>query len=652
VSLLLAWLALSLVIAFASAGIRWLHRRAAVRLPPPAAPPTLVLRTRLRSSLGLEAARPGSLIGLGFMVGLVLGAGLLPVVARSSPFKAIGVLTVSATFGTVLLGGWLVRWQRTARARPAPSIELFADRLHLPAPGLATVPVDVVPLAELREVRWGAARKGRRALLLGPSKGVRLVVDDTLEEPDAILTLHDALVDHLLEHGSGGDVLARSHAELSYTRRFLDRATPITRGVIGLLAAVYVVELLMAGRVEPNVPTLVRLGANAQVLVRTGQLWRLVTANVLHAGLLHIFFNANFILSFGRLLERALGSSGYVLVLVVSAIVGSMASCLVDPVSVGASTSCYGLLGALLVLSRRAGALPAEFRPDPGFWARVTVFSVALPFLGPISWAGHAGGFVGGVVVALLARPRDADGASSELGTRAAATAAAALFVAGLGIGAHSAWRDRNPLVGALRSALLWRTNSPAMLNDLAWTVAVSRESTTADLEIALAAAGRAATLSREPAARDTLAQVLHRLGREDEAVREQRRAYDSTPRPEFTTRLHRFLRERLHHRGAPMVDGDVGAEAGGVPGVDAGPNGAELVFSPAPSQAIRLIALGPDHLMDACFPARASAAPIGSADAPAVRTPLVLAYVSAGECAQPSAEWRKATDKEVLALP
>lgn len=44
--------------------------------------------------------------------------------------------------------------------------------------------------------------------------------------------------------------------------------------------------------------TLVILGGNNCLLVKLGQVYRLFTATILHAGLLHIFFNTSSLLAF------------------------------------------------------------------------------------------------------------------------------------------------------------------------------------------------------------------------------------------------------------------------------------------------------------------------------------------------------------------
>ena len=57
-----------------------------------------------------------------------------------------------------------------------------------------------------------------------------------------------------------------------------------------------------------NSMALIDIGANLPVLIREGQWARLFTANFLHIGILHIYFNGLAILILGVITERMIGS--------------------------------------------------------------------------------------------------------------------------------------------------------------------------------------------------------------------------------------------------------------------------------------------------------------------------------------------------------
>jgi membrane associated rhomboid family serine protease len=99
---------------------------------------------------------------------------------------------------------------------------------------------------------------------------------------------------------------------------------------------------------------------------------------------------------FGAPLEQSIGRGRYVALYGVSLLAGSAGALLVDPGSptVGASGAIFGLLGAAFVLERHAGI-------TQGPALLVIVLNLALSFRPGISWGGHVGGLVGGILVML-----------------------------------------------------------------------------------------------------------------------------------------------------------------------------------------------------------------------------------------------------------
>ncbi|MCG5219662.1 rhomboid family intramembrane serine protease [Streptosporangium sp. KLBMP 9127] len=132
-----------------------------------------------------------------------------------------------------------------------------------------------------------------------------------------------------------------------------------------------------------------------------GEWWRLVTGAFLHYplsyggfGIAHILFNMWALYAIGPELERRLGSVRFGVLYLLSAIGGSVAVYLFGVVAVGASGAIYGMFGALFVISRRLG-----YDPRGVLW--LIGINVVITFLVPgISWQGHLGGLVTGVIVA------------------------------------------------------------------------------------------------------------------------------------------------------------------------------------------------------------------------------------------------------------
>jgi membrane associated rhomboid family serine protease len=131
--------------------------------------------------------------------------------------------------------------------------------------------------------------------------------------------------------------------------------------------------------------------------VADGDWWRIVTSGFLHANVAHILFNMFALWWMGNALERYIGSLRLALIYFISLLSGSAGALLLDPnvPTIGASGAVFGLLGALLVLERQGIQLTGPVLP---ILAINVVFTFAYP---NISKGGHAGGLIGGLLVAL-----------------------------------------------------------------------------------------------------------------------------------------------------------------------------------------------------------------------------------------------------------
>lgn len=130
-----------------------------------------------------------------------------------------------------------------------------------------------------------------------------------------------------------------------------------------------------------------------------GEWWRLLTAAFLHGSLLHIAFNMYVLFALGPTLERVLGHVRYVVLYLVAALGGAVASYAfsdVRTVSVGASGAIFGLMGALVVAGRR-------LRYDVTQVLVLLGINVVIGFISPgIDWRAHLGGLVTGAAVAAV----------------------------------------------------------------------------------------------------------------------------------------------------------------------------------------------------------------------------------------------------------
>ena len=149
------------------------------------------------------------------------------------------------------------------------------------------------------------------------------------------------------------------------------------------------------------VPTQYRMGANVNSqLGEQFEWWRWLASVFLHSGLMHLAFNTYVVYALGTFLERIFGASRYLILVVLSGLLGSVASYLFGGgfQSVGASGAFWGFLGASAALGLRPGVLiPVSM---VAHLKKVALFNLALnlgvSFLPGIDLLAHLGGGVMG----------------------------------------------------------------------------------------------------------------------------------------------------------------------------------------------------------------------------------------------------------------
>jgi len=183
-----------------------------------------------------------------------------------------------------------------------------------------------------------------------------------------------------------------------------------TKVLLVAIAAGFILEISVGGPNAmfqgPDELKLVHLGALQPFLIAHGQYWRLFTAMFLHAGILHIGFNAYALWLFGTMIERDFGTGKFVAIYFVTGFLASVASYTFGPVSsvgVGASGAIFGVFGAFIAYNYRRRHLAlasANLR-----WALMLIALnafLALSF-GTIDWRAHVGGLVAGVAAGVVA---------------------------------------------------------------------------------------------------------------------------------------------------------------------------------------------------------------------------------------------------------
>jgi membrane associated rhomboid family serine protease len=178
----------------------------------------------------------------------------------------------------------------------------------------------------------------------------------------------------------------------------LRSGTIVTKALIGFNLAFYLITVAQGfGLNDPGG----RLFAEFVLYgpwVGDGDWWRLITAAFLHASMIHIGFNMLALWWVGGPLEEAIGPWRYLAIYFISGLCGSAGALLVTPnaFTVGASGAIFGLFGAMVVIQWQTTGSIA------GPATTLILVNLMLTFLIPgISWGGHVGGMVGGILATL-----------------------------------------------------------------------------------------------------------------------------------------------------------------------------------------------------------------------------------------------------------
>jgi rhomboid protease GluP len=178
-----------------------------------------------------------------------------------------------------------------------------------------------------------------------------------------------------------------------------------TYALIGLTALVFLLQSLSTSLLGTDLP--LAWGAKINALISQGELWRLITPLVLHAGILHAGFNLYALYIIGPQAEAIFGRWRFLTVYLVSGMGGVLASYLLTAeVSVGASSAIFGLIGALLIFFYRHRKALGEFGRR-GLVNLLVVAGINLVLgLSPgIDNWGHVGGLLAGALLALVLGP-------------------------------------------------------------------------------------------------------------------------------------------------------------------------------------------------------------------------------------------------------
>jgi len=198
--------------------------------------------------------------------------------------------------------------------------------------------------------------------------------------------------------------------------RSLGRDLGFVSIVTGGTVILYVLSLILSRQglqimMQPSGQILYLLGASgAFPVISEGRWWTVLTAGWLHGGILHIFFNVMWIRQLGPEIARLYGAGRMVIIYTVAGIVGFTLSSFLGlfglrffgaGLTVGASASIFGFLGALVHYGNRTGSSHVR---EAGL--QYALFMGIMGFvMSGVDNAAHLGGFIGGYLASLILDP-------------------------------------------------------------------------------------------------------------------------------------------------------------------------------------------------------------------------------------------------------
>jgi membrane associated rhomboid family serine protease len=190
----------------------------------------------------------------------------------------------------------------------------------------------------------------------------------------------------------------------------------------GLILINFAVFFFLAQNPVMNASAIQRYAVIPADITAGRHLGTLVTSLFLHASLLHVAGNMLFLWIFGNNVEDRLGELKFLIVYFTAGIAGSLLQVFITPTStvpmLGASGAISGLLAAYVLYFPRARVLtfiiPFFFFTLSaylfiGYWIALQALDAYLSLGvtgGGVAFFAHVGGFVAGLVLAIVFRPR------------------------------------------------------------------------------------------------------------------------------------------------------------------------------------------------------------------------------------------------------
>ncbi len=196
--------------------------------------------------------------------------------------------------------------------------------------------------------------------------------------------------------------------------RVLSKGDMAVKAIIAVNIGMYVISLLLNPSrgwlsahpllfLSPGDDSLILLGATGTVPIDAyHRWWSLISANYLHGGILHIFFNMFAFRQLAPLAIEEYGSHRMFALYTIGGTLGFLISYMAGVrLTIGASAAVCSLMGALLYYGKSRGGIYGQtiYRQVGGWAVGIFIFGIMVP--GINNW-GHGGGVLAGGLLGFL----------------------------------------------------------------------------------------------------------------------------------------------------------------------------------------------------------------------------------------------------------
>lgn len=178
---------------------------------------------------------------------------------------------------------------------------------------------------------------------------------------------------------------------------------PIVTFVLLLLMIINFSIINIVGRVinDPAAAAIMFGAYYKTFMVAHFEYWRLLSVGLVHISVTHLLMNGYALLNLGRITEKEVGSTKMLMTFILSVLSGSMFVFVAQGniLLVGASAGLFGLLGLIVVMAFESGSIrQPQVRMS---FINILLINVFISLLPGVSFLGHLGGFVAGVLVGI-----------------------------------------------------------------------------------------------------------------------------------------------------------------------------------------------------------------------------------------------------------